>query len=403
MPQSHRPLSRVSIALTLVVSVSFLGLGTAAPRAAVQGQAGDLRIAVIQGEDSVNIIQQKTAVATIVEVRDRNNLPVAGASVVFLLGGNAGTASLNNGVSQVTLTTNAAGRASVTINPLSRGAVQLEVRATYQGQTATTTIAQTNFQTAAQAAQAGRAPVSSGGESTTSTTTATGSAGGATGGGLSTMAIAGIAGGAVAGAVVYKKITANNPPVVGAVTASPATTLLGFNTPVAFSVDASDPDNDPLTFKWDFGDGGTSTDAKPTHVYNSASTFTVKVTVSDGKVKDAEAPSAQGSATVKSLSASWRSDPVTSVAGTVNMVFALTQTGGSVTGQFTQGAGAGPISAGSIKSSQPQVTFTVTPSLGGQVFQPFTFTGNMSGDFNSIIGALNGSGFVNQSLTIVRQ
>src|SRR5262249_31699163 len=157
----------------LAIAIGFNPSTTLASPAAQQ--PGDLRIIVVEGEDAVNIIQQKTALATIVEVRDRNNLPVAGASVLFLIGGGARTATLNNGATQVTLTTNAAGRASVTVNPVSRGAVQLEVRATYQGQTATTTVTQTNFQTAAQAAQAGKSPTSSGQS-------------GATGGGASTGA-----------------------------------------------------------------------------------------------------------------------------------------------------------------------------------------------------------------------
>ena len=60
-------------------------------------QDADLRIVVIEGEDSVNIIAQGTAVPTLVEVRDRNDLPVSGASVLFLLG-EGGTATLNAGL-----------------------------------------------------------------------------------------------------------------------------------------------------------------------------------------------------------------------------------------------------------------------------------------------------------------
>lgn len=30
-------------------------------------------------------------------------------------------------------------------------------------------------------------------------------------------------------------------------------------------------------YEWDFGDGGTSTDANPTHVYNTAGSYTVKL------------------------------------------------------------------------------------------------------------------------------
>ena len=50
-------------------------------------QAPALKIVVLEGEGGVNIIQQKTAVRPLVEVRDRNNLPVAGASVTFSIGG----------------------------------------------------------------------------------------------------------------------------------------------------------------------------------------------------------------------------------------------------------------------------------------------------------------------------
>ena len=48
-----------------------------------QSPSAAFRVVVIEGEDAVNIIQQKTAVRPLVEVRDRNNLPVSGALVTF--------------------------------------------------------------------------------------------------------------------------------------------------------------------------------------------------------------------------------------------------------------------------------------------------------------------------------
>ena len=52
---------------------------------------------------------------------------------------------------------------------------------------------------------------------------------------------------------------------------------------VEFTADASDADNDPLTYSWDFGDGDKTGDKnKETHIYQQEGTYTAKVTVSDG-------------------------------------------------------------------------------------------------------------------------
>ncbi len=75
----------------------------------------------------------------------------------------------------------------------------------------------------------------------------------------------------------------NQPPVAVAT----ATTLTGPSPlTISFRGDASsDPDNDPLTYAWDFGDGTTSTQANPTKVFSAASSqgFAVRLTVSDGR------------------------------------------------------------------------------------------------------------------------
>ena len=69
-----------------------------------------LRIVVIEGEGAVNIIQQKTAVRPVVEVRDRNNVPVPGATVTFTIGSGQ-PAAFAGGAPMVTVTTNASGQA----------------------------------------------------------------------------------------------------------------------------------------------------------------------------------------------------------------------------------------------------------------------------------------------------
>ncbi|GAA2416120.1 lectin [Streptomyces glaucosporus] len=47
------------------------------------------------------------------------------------------------------------------------------------------------------------------------------------------------------------------------------------------SAGSSDADGDALTYSWDFGDGGTSTRANPTHTYRKNGTYTATVTVKD--------------------------------------------------------------------------------------------------------------------------
>jgi len=158
--------------------------------AIASAQSQDLKIVVIKGEDAVNVIQQKTAVAPVIEVRDRNNLPVSGAAVTFTIGGGQGATF--GGLSTLTVTTNAAGQAAaVGFTPTAAGAVQINAAAVFQGQTAIATITQTNVLTAAQAAGAAGGAAGGSGGATTG-----GAAAG--GGGLSTTTLV-VAGAAVAG------------------------------------------------------------------------------------------------------------------------------------------------------------------------------------------------------------
>jgi hypothetical protein len=169
---------------------------------AAAAQSSGLRIRVVSGEDAVNIIQQKTAVAPVVEVRDRNDLPVAGASVVFLIGGKG--ARFAGNATKLQLATDASGRATASgIEAIGKGAVRIEVQASYQGETATATISQTNVATLADAAKVSKATTSS---PSGSNGAAPGRSNAASGGGAHVGLIVGASAAAVGGVVAARSL-----------------------------------------------------------------------------------------------------------------------------------------------------------------------------------------------------
>jgi PEGA domain/PKD domain len=200
----------------------------------------------------------------------------------------------------------------------------------------------------------------------------------------------GAAGGA-AGATALVLATRNSAPTIGALSASPTTGLLAA-TAIAFSATgAGDPDGDQLTYRWDFGDGGTSNEQAPRHVYNSAGTFSVKCTISDGK------HSAEGSptnVTVRSLAGTWRG-----VLDGVQETLVVTQTGAAVGGTFVDDVYGSGVMSGFVSTAPPLVRFTIIQPG----FNPFTYTADPNTEITTLTGVVNGSGFNNRAFTVTRQ
>lgn len=81
--------------------------------------------------------------------------------------------------------------------------------------------------------------------------------------------------------ITVQASTANRAPV-GTITAPAGNVTVVAGQPVAFSGTATDPDGNPVTVLWAFGDGGTSTLLAPgNHVYSTAGTYTVRFTATD--------------------------------------------------------------------------------------------------------------------------
>lgn len=117
------------------------------PLPAQDPAAPKLNIVVISGEGAINNIKSRTARETIVEVRDENNKPVAGASVVFLLPDSGPGLVSSNGSRMLTSMTDSNGRAAVRgLRPNGQsGQFNMQVRANFQNAFGQTVIAQTNM------------------------------------------------------------------------------------------------------------------------------------------------------------------------------------------------------------------------------------------------------------------
>ena len=83
------------------------------------------------------------------------------------------------------------------------------------------------------------------------------------------------------GTVRRIRYTAANQPPVAQASANPtqglAPLVVNFS-----SAGSSDPESQPLTYAWTFGDGGTSNLANPSHTYANSDTYSARVSVGDG-------------------------------------------------------------------------------------------------------------------------
>ena len=82
-------------------------------------------------------------------------------------------------------------------------------------------------------------------------------------------------------------LSSNSPPTTK-MSVSPSGTLKVGDSVQFDATGSSDPNGDPLTFEWEFGDGNTGTGQTVNHIYNSQGTFTAKLCVSDNEFEICE-------------------------------------------------------------------------------------------------------------------
>ena len=130
--------------LALLVTC-FLAVQPVICSSSAQAQA-KLNLTIVEGEGAINNIRQRTAREPIVQVVDENNRPVAGATVAFLLPGSGPGGTFPGGARSLTVLTNKNGQAVAKglRHNGQAGKFEIQVNASYQDLTATTTIHQAN-------------------------------------------------------------------------------------------------------------------------------------------------------------------------------------------------------------------------------------------------------------------
>lgn len=143
---------RATLAVACMV---LLALPPAQMRALAQAspQPSDVpqyKLIVLRGENAQNNIKKGRATRPVVEVRDRNNKPVAGVAVVFALPSSGPSGTFVGGGQLTTVTTNNLGQASASFTPNSvPGKYNINVSTKSGGESAVVQIATVNVLTTA--------------------------------------------------------------------------------------------------------------------------------------------------------------------------------------------------------------------------------------------------------------
>ncbi len=105
----------------------------------------------MSGQNLTNVTGRRTGPGSVIEVDDRNNQPVEGASVIVVSPGNGPGLIFRNGARSFSAVTDNRGRVNLGVaTPINAGNFQLVATAFYHGDKASAVISQLNSETPAQ-------------------------------------------------------------------------------------------------------------------------------------------------------------------------------------------------------------------------------------------------------------
>ncbi len=207
------------------------------------------------------------------------------------------------------------------------------------------------------------------------------------GGGSGWWKWAALAGGG--GAAAFLLLPKNKPPVAGATVSPTGSGMAGVTNYRFDGSTSSDPDNDSLTYSWNFGDGSSGSGVNARHVYGSPGNYSVTLTVSDDKEQATTTRSVTVARNLDGgvfVSGSLAITSGSSVLGRFRATMRLTQNGTTLNGSFVAvGDITGTIpGSGSISSSSDFVCPCNVNLSGGN--GGFRFAGTVDNGANILEG-----------------
>jgi len=140
-------------ALAVFLSAALLNSPLCLPAIGAQEAQGGLRITIVEGDEAILNVRQRVGREAIIQVEDENRRPVAGALVTLTAPRDGASAIFSNGLNNITLTTDDAGRVVVRgIRPNSaQGKYSIRVNAVKEGMRGTAQFQMSNVALAAAA------------------------------------------------------------------------------------------------------------------------------------------------------------------------------------------------------------------------------------------------------------
>lgn len=125
---------------------------------------------------------------------------------------------------------------------------------------------------------------------------------------------------------------------------------------------STDPENNPLTYAWNFGDGATGTGVSPSHSYAAVGAYTVSLTVNDGQLSSSTVTVTVTVAQLPDLRMTFISTSTTTIApgGTLQLTDNVRNQGNASAGAFTI---AFHISTNSIYGDADDIALTATRAV----------------------------------------